>query len=270
MTTDEHGIYELTAVLQDEDLPMISVLTPCYKRADFLRLMMLNLKRIDYPPEKICWEILQDGEECLFGEHLEECQKVLAPMEIRYTHEPSQRRTIGKKRDLLTKNAKHKVLINMDSDDIYIPTYFRYAVSCLKESKSGIVGSSGMLFIYPDDKLKTAGILCPAKRQCHEATFCYTKKYWRSIGGYNTGKEPGEGASMIDFAENRCQNIDISKCMICVCHPHNTVDKNRFKDQPIKIPDIVQEWIAPQVGFLVDMFATSYKSPTPSTSPPCK
>ena len=250
MQQQQPDIYQLQKPLNDDNCPNISVLTPCYQRHDFLPLMIQNLKAMDYPHDKIIWEILQDGPDCLFQGLLEDVMKTLHPIQIKYCHEPNVRRTIGKKRDILSKNSTHKIMINMDSDDIYLPTYFRYAVSCLKESKAGIVGSSGMMFIFPEDNLKTSSVLCPAKRQIHEATFCYTKKYFRSIQGYNTGEKPGEGAHMVDFAENRCKNINIMRIMVCVCHGENTVDKDRFKDNPCEIPQLVRGWIDPHVRIL--------------------
>lgn len=246
-------IYQLQRPLSDDECPEVSVLTPCFKRQNFVPLMIQNLKLMDYPQDKITWEILQDGPECLFDHQLDPVRQKLHPIQLIYTHEPRHKRTIGKKRDILSKNAKHKVMINMDSDDIYLPTFFRYSVSCLKESKSGIVGSSGMMFIFPEDNYKTASILCPAKRQIHEATFAYTKKYWRSIGGYNTSNKPGEGAHMVDFAENRCQNIDITRIMVCVCHKGNSVQKDRFKENASEIPEMIRGWISPHVQTVRDI-----------------
>jgi hypothetical protein len=75
---------------------------------------------------------------------------------------------------------------------------------------------------------KFYAISCSAKRQVHEGTMCYSKKHWKAMGGFE-GSSQGEGAAMIDYMnENNIANLPIEKLMICVCHPDNTIDKEKF------------------------------------------
>ena len=100
----------------------------------------------------------------------------------------------------------------MDSDDIYLPTYLRYSISGMKQYKSGITTSAGMLFIYPHLDYKLTGIQCGHKWQGHEACCVFTKRHWKSMGGF-------------------ISKGDISMLMICVAHKGeegNTIDKDRF------------------------------------------
>ena len=115
----------------------------------------------------------------------------------------------------------------MDDDDIYFPTYIKHSIETLKSSKSGLVGSNHMLFIYPHHNYKMSKIQCGAKRQIHEATMCFTKKYFRSMPGFVKSSQ-GEGASMIDFNEKNAEYTDIGKCMICFSHKDNSVSKEQF------------------------------------------
>ncbi len=38
---------------------------------------------------------------------------------------------------------------------------------------------------------------------------------------------------MVDFSENRCSITDITKCMVCVAHKNNTINKDQFADAKI-------------------------------------
>jgi len=218
-------------VYKDEDLPNVSILMPTWNRQKFLPLLSINVANMDYPKEKM--------ELCIFDDHPENpllptqedryrMQVAIYPTKLNYHYDPSRHLTIGEKRNKLVKMASHKICANMDDDDIYMPSYLRYGISILKHYKIGIVGSPQMLFVYPNDDFKMTAINCPSKRQTHEATHIYTKKHWKSMGGYKKNSQ-GEGAQMIDYNEKRCRCLDVRMCMICVCHQDNTIDKENFK-----------------------------------------
>ena len=50
------------------------------------------------------------------------------------------------------------------------------------------------------------------------------------MGGFATSSQ-GEGTKMIDFNENKCLTTSADKCIVCVCHDGNTIDKDQFKDK---------------------------------------
>jgi len=142
-------ITDVTKLLEDEELPHISVLIPCYLRRKFKPLILCNLRHMDYPKNKMEVVILQDGPEDLFEskEELDFFRDNLLGAELNYIYEKDKRRTIGEKRNKLVKIAKHKIVAMMDSDDIYLPSYLRWSVSGLKEYKAGITSSASMCFI---------------------------------------------------------------------------------------------------------------------------
>jgi len=211
-----------------ETYPNVSILMPTYNRRKFLPLIIYNLKNMDYDKSKLEWCILDDGKEPLFEnvEKLNEVKKELHPMKINYVYNKVKKH-IGVKRNLLVKQAKNKIYIMMDDDDIYFPSYIKHSVETLKGSKIGLVGSNHMLFVYSIHNYNMSKIECGAKRQIHEATMCFTKKYFNSMPGF--GKNSlGEGANMIDYNENNANYTDIYKCMACVCHDGNSFSKERF------------------------------------------
>jgi len=211
-----------------ETYPNVSILTPTYNRQKFLPLIIYNFKNMDYDKSKLEWCILDDGKEPLFEniEKLNEVKKELHPMKINYVYNKVKKH-IGVKRNLLVKQAKYKIYIMMDDDDIYFPSYIKHSVETLKGSKIGLVGSNHMLFSYSTHNYNTSKIECSAKRQIHEATMCFTKKYFNSMPGF--GKSSlGEGANMIDHNEKNANYTDITQCMCCVCHDGNSFSKEQF------------------------------------------
>ena len=236
-------------------LPNVSILMPTYNRRNFLPLIMTNLYSTTYPKDKLECVILDDHKNPLFLNSDE--IKVVSDkvgIKINYHRDTKKHYTIGEKRNKLVKLSNHKVCINMDDDDIYLPQYIEYSVNLLRENNYGLVGSAQMLFVYPHYDWKMTGIQCEAKRQIHEATMCFTRKYFNSMGGF-VKKGTGEGAKMIDFNDNKCGFSEVGNCMVCVAHKNNTVDKDMFKDNDIgecKLDDQLKKVVADCLGMEED------------------
>ena len=69
--------YNNNEVLSDDELPNLSLITPCYRRRHFLPLMIVNLTQFDYPKEKLTWVLFQDGDQDMFESkaHLEDVRQ---------------------------------------------------------------------------------------------------------------------------------------------------------------------------------------------------
>tara|TARA_R110000803_G_scaffold44506_5_gene94181 strand:+ start:271 stop:1083 length:813 start_codon:yes stop_codon:yes gene_type:complete len=229
-------ITQVSKILEDDECPCVSIIIPCYLRRKFIALMLTNIFHMDYPKDKIEVNILQDGPEDLFSTNDLEIFKERLGCKVNYKYEKDIRRSIGDKRNLLVKMSSHKIIACMDSDDIYYPTYLRYSVSALREYKVGITTSASMLFLFPQYDYKITGIRCGHKFQGHEACCVFTKKHWRSMGGFiskGAKGNQGEGVKMIQHNEKNMVNLDVRKLMICVVHSEdggNTINKDRFKD----------------------------------------
>lgn len=210
------------------DYPMISVLTPTYNRSKFLPLYLYNLVSQSYPHNKIEVCIYDDGQDpfCTY----EEINKLLKPMKVKY-HYNRVKKSIGEKRNYLVKKmASSKICIMIDDDDIYLNDYIKNSYETLRDNKAGLVGSNGMIFTYPKDDFKMTGIKCKELFQIHEATMCFSKKYFNSMGGFSKSSQ-GEGAKFILDRKSGIVETDIRDCMICVAHDGNTVDKNQFNTE---------------------------------------
>jgi cellulose synthase/poly-beta-1,6-N-acetylglucosamine synthase-like glycosyltransferase len=233
-------VAKVDKILSYEELPPVSIIIPCYKRRKFVPLMLCNIFYLDYPKNKLEVCILQDGPEDLFPHNNLEYFKKNCGCAVNYKYEPNVRRTIGEKRNRLVKMASYKIVACMDSDDIYMPTYLRYSVSAIKQYKVGITSSASMMFCFPQYDYKLTGIRCGFKRQAHEACAVFTKKHFRSMGGFiskGAKGNQGEGVKMIDHNEKMMCNLDIRMLMVCVVHSvdeGNTIDKERFKDADVE------------------------------------
>ena len=205
---------------------------PCYKRRQFLPLIIANIFNQDYPRDKLELCILQDGEQDLFidKERLDRFREAIYPVKLNYKYEPNIRRTIGKKRNKLVKEmASHKFIACMDSDDIYMDSYIRHSVNALKQYKAGISTSVSMLFVYPHKDFIMSAITCGFKQQGHEGCSVFTKKHFHQVGGFGNS-QTAEGVRMLEAGE-RVLNLNITKLMVCVSHnveDGNTVDKEQF------------------------------------------
>lgn len=214
--------------------PTISVLTPTYNRGKFLPLFIHNLKNQSYPHNKIEVCIYDDGTEP-FGIY-EEIQEQLKPMKVIYRRD-KVKKSIGEKRNFLVKKiATNRLYIFMDDDDIYLNDYIRYSVDTLINTKSGLVGSNGMIFCYPHKDFKMTGIKCRHLAQIHEATMCFTRKYFNSMGGFEKSSR-GEGAKFIQNRENGVSETNIEYLMVCVAHDGNTIDKEQFDNDKTDIQE---------------------------------
>lgn len=238
----------------------ISILTPTYDRKKFLDLMICNLEHFEYDKKMMDWIILDtwsfngDVAPPLMDKiELEKVRKKLAPISISYTYIPKAM-TIGQKRNWLSKKAKTKYMISMDSDDIYVPEYLRYSVGKLINHKKECCGSAQMLFMYPYKDYLTTLIICPAMRQIHEATLCYTKKHFKRMGGFSTTGF-GEGGKMVDGCnESFFIKTEVASCMICICHTENSVKKDQFCTEKNKVIIDLNDGLQMHMKILKDMF----------------
>jgi glycosyltransferase involved in cell wall biosynthesis len=211
------------------EYPCISICTPTYNRNNFIDLMMSNLLRFDYDKKKLEWVIDDDGDDKMIKteKDMEVLKKVVYPIKIKYLYN-TKRRSIGEKRNNMVKNATYKIVAMMDTDDMYLSSWLRYGIEVMKKGKHSCVCSNQMLFLFPDLDWLVTGIRCEHKRQGHESGMIFTKKHHRATGGFMKNSQ-GEGTGMIDHMNDGSVGLlDIYKCLICICHNDNTINKDRF------------------------------------------
>lgn len=210
-------------------LPKVSILTlTTYSRDKFIPNIIQNVLKQDYPHELIEWLVIGDKDEFTIKKFKDEFSKINL-IKCKYIQcEISG--DIGKKRNFACKNASHKILVNMDSDDFYQPSYISYSVETLRTKKVGITGCRDMLIFYP--KIRKMVMIRGSK--IHEATMVFTINHWKSFK-FSSGMK-AEGKTMVQGSY--FNEMDIRKCMICLAHDSNSFDKTQFIDKPeVIFPD---------------------------------
>ena len=209
----------------------VSILMCFYERPSFVPLILHNLKTQSFVksfPDQVEFIIADDSSENVrmdINSVKNELKGIIN--DITYIRLETKL-TIGAKRNLLCRTAKYGVVIFMDDDDYYFPSYIEYSLTELFKRRKALVGSNCMLFCYVNHDLKKLSISCISPRQIHEATMCMLKSHWQMTGGFNE-RGNGEGALLIDGHESKVNSkLDISKLMVCVCHSKNTCNKDMF------------------------------------------
>ncbi len=205
---------------------------PIYNRNNFKKLIISNLLKLDYDLSKIEFCMYDDGTDKFiknWKEHTD-FKNIISPIQFNYKYN-NIKQTIGYKRNILVKMASNKYIAMMDSDDLYMSSYLKHSLDLLINKKLGLVCSPQMLFLYPLQDWKMTGIDCNEKRMGHEATMVFTKKYFNAMKGFKTNSQ-GEGVKLIDgMNEKNIGKTHIQKCMLCICHKENSVNKDYFFDK---------------------------------------
>jgi len=222
--------------------PNISILTPTFNRKRFLPLMINNIINFDYSKDKIEWNILdsfiyqnKSGEK-LF-KNKDEIDKLEDLLKIRINYNYYDKPlSIGQKRNILSEMSCHDILINMDDDDFYLPSYLKHSVEVLLNDNKDVVGCLDMLFVYPEKEFKTSYIKCVQNYKLYdESTLCMRKKHWRKYKYIDTSR--GEG-NKIGNNTSKCGITKVNNCVISTCWSENTINKDYFLRYPIILKDI--------------------------------
>ena len=199
-----------------------SIIIPTYNRKKFENLIEHNILCQTYS-NILEIVIADDGDD--------EMLQLNIPYSINYIK--CDRMTIGQKRNLLASKCKGFYIAHMDTDDVYLPSYIEHSVSILEKQKKDAVGTSDMVFIYPDGK--TGSMRNPLLSMANEATLVYKKSFWDEK--HFAESQSSEAIYFLKGRHWQTGHSDIKKVMICICHSTNTVDKNVWKTCPeVELP----------------------------------
>ena len=161
-------------------LPNVSICTPTFNRRPFLKGLIYCISKQDYPREKMEWIIVDDGTDCIRDIiESDECKESLKGICIRYFYE-KEKMDLGKKRNYMHKQCTFKqsedILVYMDDDDYYFPSYIEHVVDKLTNSEnSGLAVLKSSYIFYPSKWLLE--ISGPWKTGWPGASYAYTKEY---------------------------------------------------------------------------------------------
>lgn len=229
-------VEEVVHDIPEPVLPEITILVPTWNRHKFLDLFVMNLKNQDYPHDKLKVIIDDDGTDKFITDEneLKQVKQFLHPMQIKYINN-RKRRTIGKKRNQLVKDADTKIVCFLDDDDIYLSTYISHSYEVMQQTKSNCVGSDKMLFCMSQKNFDIHAINCGnTKKLIHEATLMFKVKWFKASCGFADSSQ-GEGKNIFTGHENKVAITDITKIMCCLQHSENTVEKLQFAREDNKV-----------------------------------
>lgn len=234
------GIHHLPPILDPNDCPPISIITPTYNRKQLFDITFHNLLSTDYPLNKIEWIVIEDNEKTphMVSENIINFQIQVPQIKIKYI--PIEgRMSIGEKRNYAIKEASNEIILFMDDDDHYPTTSFRRRVAWLtKGVKRGQLSSRisccTTIALY-DLKRGTSAVNVPPfdipfSQRISEATFTFYKSAWMERPFTNVSLSEGE--DWIKGREN--QVIEIPPQQIIVAFSHGSNQSSR------RIPPIEQ------------------------------
>jgi len=223
------GVVHCPPLLQIEDCPPITIVTPTYNRKQLIEIAFHNLLATDYPHRNIEWIVIEDNEKTphLAGEKIMDFQ--LQVPQIRLKYMPIEgRMTIGEKRNCAIREASHNIILFMDDDDHYPPTSFRRRVAWLtKGVKRGMTEQQAVccttLALY-DLKYGTSAVnvpplTLPFAQRVSEATLTFYKSFWEERSFPHVSVAEGEG--WLQGREDRVLEIPPQQIIVAFTHGGN-------------------------------------------------
>ncbi len=138
------------AALQEEDLPTYTILVPAYREANVIPLLLANLRRLDYPPEKL--EILLLLEE---DDHqtIEAARAANPPQQVTFVFIPKgQPQTKPKACNVGLFFARGEYLVIYDAEDRPDPDQLKKAVIAFRKGPPNLVCVQAALNYYNHDE----------------------------------------------------------------------------------------------------------------------
>jgi hypothetical protein len=142
--------------------------------------------------------------------------------------------TIGAKRNLAVTYASHKILVNMDDDDVYPSNSLLTRVAhLLAEPKKGCLFST-VIPCYNIHETKSFMNVPPIKlpmcERVSEATLCFTWDFWEA--GRFPEQQIGEGGGFVKGRESQCREISPQEVIVSLIHKHNTSSRKAPQMEP--------------------------------------
>jgi len=224
------GIYNCPPILNQDDCPSITIITPTYNREKLIEIAFHNLLITDYPQDKIEWIVIEDNEkmENMSSEKIISFQIQVPKIKLKYI--PIEgRMTIGEKRNHAIENASNDIILFMDDDDHYPETSFRRRVAWLTKGKK--CGESGKttialcttLALY-DLKFGISAINVPPfdipfAQRISEATLTFKKSAWVERKFPNVSM--AEGEAFLSGREDQVIEMPPQQIIVAFTHGNN-------------------------------------------------
>ena len=223
------GIFHCPPILNKEDCPPITIITPTYNREKLIEIAFHNLLATDYPHNKIEWIVIEDNEEKdkMSSEKIISFQIQVPNIKLKYI--PIEgRMSIGEKRNYAIEHSSNDIILFMDDDDHYPETSFRRRVAWLtKGTKCGRTGFNiaccTTLALY-DLTFGTSAVNVPPfdipfAQRISEATLTFRKSAW--IERKFSDVSIAEGEAWICGREDQVIEMPPQQIIVAFSHDSN-------------------------------------------------
>jgi hypothetical protein len=185
----KRGVAHYPPILNPEDCPPITIVTPTYNRKKMIDIAFHNILATDYPHKMIEWVVIEDHENRLEMASDKIINFQIQAPDIKLKYIPIEgRMSIGEKRNCAISHATNDIILFMDDDDHYPVTSFRRRVAWLtKGAKGGVKGAaqivcSTTLALY-DLRTGVSAVNVPPfdipfAQRISEATLTFKKGAW--------------------------------------------------------------------------------------------
>ena len=208
----------------------VSIVTPTYNRRKYIPTLIKIYALQTYSKARMEWIILDDGTDKV-GDLFKEASKTIP--NIRYIA-LDEKALIGKKRNILNKEAKGDIIISMDDDDYYPESRVMHVVSKFAQfPRIDLAGSSEMYLFYTyDKKIVKAGPYNP--NHSTNGALAVRKSYAKTHQ-YDETVTHAEERSFLDDYKHPMIQLDPFKTILVLCHTDNTFDKSKIRHSGNKL-----------------------------------
>ncbi len=230
----------MSALIDDTDLPFVSVCTPTFNRRPFIPFTIKCLEHQDYPKDKIEWIIIDDGTDLIedLVEHI--------PY-VKY-FKYAEKMTLGEKRNIMHKKASGEIIVYVDDDDYYPPCRISHAVETLRKNPSALCCGSSEMHIYFKHINKMYQFGPYGQNHATAATFAFRRKLLDDTR-YEDFACVGEEKTFLKDYTIPFAQLDTLKTILVFSHIHNSFDKKTLLDSPnqfvkesrLRVDDFVKE-----------------------------
>lgn len=186
-------------ILPVDECPPVSVVILTYNQPNFVKNFFLQLMSSDFLWNKIQLIVVDDtSSEKNYGPMILGFRDRIAPMELEYIP-LDKKHTIGEKRNIGVKYAKHNIILMADPDDAYMTTSMRRRVAWLTKSGNPKIKAAACTAIACYDLQTGVSFMnvppynLPLEERVSEATLTFYKSFWEERPFPSTDSAEGEG-----------------------------------------------------------------------------
>jgi glycosyltransferase involved in cell wall biosynthesis len=243
--TDDTKKEEMKEMMNDENLPKISIITPTYKRQHMFKLAVTNINNMIYPDDKWEWIIVDDSppstesETKIYQERgIKEIADILPKDDDRIKYfKYDEKMPVGKKRNLCIEKASNDIIVCMDDDDYYPPNSFKLRVLELLNNKDKgkrcvFCSTIGCFHINKlNSMINVPPHKLPLAERASEASMCFYKDFWEEQK-FKDESSLGEAKGFLSGREDQVHEISWVGVLVACLHNRNTSDKIIVDDTP--------------------------------------